>query len=204
MGHGIFREYGHAIAADELGQRMVDLGIDMVGTTRQHDAVAVVLLDPTQRLLALGAHGRLEVEVGLPREIDGIGNLDARRPLHGQHVDTLSPEVFLALLDQMLEEALLEGLLVVIGNEWVEELRAAVLELVDVELEGLGVAHDDGAVVMVVRALVLLTLPADAGHPNEVHVLVEQVHDMPVGELGRIAGVFRGHGLDAGLVGLLG
>ena len=67
-----------------------------------------------------------------------------------------------------------------------------------------GVAHDDGAVVMVVRALVLLTLPADAGHPNEVHVLVEQVHDMPVGELGRIAGVFRGHGLDAGLVGLLG
>ena len=204
MGHGIFREYGHAIAADELGQRMVDLGIDMVGTTRQHDAVAVVLLDPTQRLLALGAHGRLEVEVGLPREIDGIGNLDARRPLHGQHVDTLSPEVFLALLDQMLEEALLEGLLVVIGNEWVEELRAAVLELVDVELESLGVAHDDGTVVMVVCALVLLTLPADAGHPDEVDVLVEQIHDVTVRQLGRIAGVFRGHGLDASLVGLLG
>ena len=103
----------------------------------------------------------------------------------------------------MLEEAFLEGLLIVIGNERVEELRAAILELVDIELERLGIAHDDGAVIVVVRALVLLTLPADAGHPDEVHVLVEQVHDVTVRQLGRIAGVLGRHGLDAGLVGLL-
>ena len=46
MRHGILGEHGHTIAADKLGQRMVDLGVNVVGTARQHDAVTVVLLDP--------------------------------------------------------------------------------------------------------------------------------------------------------------
>ena len=57
---------------------------------------------------------------------------------------------------------------------------------------------------MVARRLVLLALPAHARHPDEVRVLLEQVHDVSVGELGRIAHALGRHGLDAGLVGLLG
>ena len=91
-----------------------------------------------------------------------------------------------------------------VRHEVVHELDVALLELVDVELERRGVAHDDGAVVAVARALVLLALPAHAGHPDEVDVAVDEVHDMAVGELGRVAHRLARHGLDARLVGRLG
>ena len=193
---GILGEHGHAKARDELGDGVVYLVVDVVGTPCQDDAVGVVLLDPLEGLLALRTHLVLEVEINLPRAVDGVVDFLLRR------VRELGM-LLLALLDQVLVQALLEGFLVVVGDERVEEVRAARAQLVDVELERLGIAHDDRAVVVVVRARVLLALPADARHPDEVYVALEQVHDVTVRELGRVARVFGRHRLDARLEGRL-
>ena len=56
---------------------------------------------------------------------------------------------------------------------------------------------------MVARALVLLPLPLAAREPDEVGTLVQQVHDVAVRELRRVAHALARHGLDARLVGLL-
>ena len=187
---GILGEHGHAKARDELGNGVVDLVVDVVGAPRQDDAVGVVLLDPLEGLLALRAHLVLEVEVSLPCAVDGVVDFLLR------WVRELGVLLF-ALFDQVLEQTLLERLFVIVGDERVEEVRAARAQLVDVELERLGIAHDDRAVVVVVRARVFLTLPADARHPDEVDVALEKVHDVPVRKLGRIARVFGRHRLDA-------
>ena len=187
---GILGEHGHAKARDELGDGVVDLVVDVVGAPRQDDAVGVVLLDPLEGLLALRAHLVLEVEVRLPRAVDGVVDFFLR------WVRELGVLLF-ALFDQVLKQTLLERLFVIVGDERVEEVRAARAQLVDVELERLGIAHDDRAVVVVVRARVFLTLPADARHPDEVDVALEKVHDVPVRKFGRIARVFGRHRLDA-------
>ena len=56
---------------------------------------------------------------------------------------------------------------------------------------------------MVARSCVFLALPLAAGEPNEVRVLFEQVHDVAVRELRRVAHAFRRHAFDARLVGFL-
>ena len=148
-------------------------------------------------------HGLLEGEVLLPGRVHGRVYLFARdgRPTH-------TPLAGRGVLDTLdgddLKEAALELLLVVVGDEGVQVLDLGGGELVDVELQRLRIAHDYRAVVVVGRGVILLSLPADAGHPDEVGVLAEQVHDVAVAELGRVAHGLGRHGLDARLVGLLG
>ena len=179
---------------------MVDLGVVVVGAAGEHDAVGVVLLDPAQGLVAGAVHGVLEREVGLPGRVDGLVDLGAGDAL-AAHAAAALGGVLLALLHDQLVEAALELLLLVVGDERGQELdRAPLPQLVNVEAERLRVAHDDRAVVVVGGAVVLLALPADAGHPDEVRVLGQQVHDVAVGELGRVAHALGGHGLDAGVV----
>ena len=160
-----------------------------------------MLLDPGERLIAGTVHVVLELEVGLPCAVDGlvdlgagdVGALEAAAALGG---------VLLALDRDELVEPALQLVLLVVRDEGVHELDLLVSELVDVQAERLRVAHDDRAVVVVGGAAVLLALPADAGHPDEVGVFGQQVHDVAVGELGRVAHALGGHGLDAGVVGL--
>ena len=181
---------------------MVDLGVVVVGAAGQHDAVGVVLLDPPQGLVALAVHGVVEVHVCLPSGVDGLVDLGAG-DVGATHAAAALGGVLLALLGDELVQATLELALLVVRDERVKELDlGALAKLVDVELERLRVAHDDGAVVVVGSLLVLLALPADAGHPDEVRVLSDEVHDVAVAELGRVADGLGGHGLDAGLVGL--
>ena len=196
MRHAVLGEHRHAEPGYKLGQGVVDLRIDMVGTPRQHDAVLVILLQPAQGLLPLRPHGVLEVQIHLPGAFHGLRNLGPRG--NGRGV-ALRLQLLLAPPREVLVEALLQGLLVIVGDEGIQEVRAAGAQLVDVELQRLGVAHDDGAVEVVVGTRILLALPADAGHPDKVRIALEQLHDVPVGELGRIARVLAGHALDARL-----
>ena len=57
---------------------------------------------------------------------------------------------------------------------------------------------------MVGCGVVLLALPTNAWHPNEVWVLGQQVHDVAVGKLCGIARRLGWHGLDAHVVRLCG
>ena len=185
----------------KLGQRMVDLGVVMVGATGEHDAMAAVFLDPMDGLLAHGLDGLVKASILLIGGVHGSVNLGTRdlRPCHaaaaglgiGHAVDS----------DELIQAAL-ELNLIVIRHEGIHELDVLLGELIDVEAERGGIAHDDRAVVAVARRGILLALPAHAGHPDKIGVFVQQVHDVAVAEFGRVAHALGRHGLDARLVGL--
>ena len=190
-----------AKARDKLGQGMVDLGVVMVGTTGEYDAVATVVLDPLKGLLAHGLDVLVETSIGLKGGIDGGVDLGAR-DLGSTHATATGLGVGHAIDGEHLVQAALELSLVVIGHKRVQELDVLLADLIDVERQRRGVAHDDGAVIAVAGGRILLALPAHARHPDKVDVTVNEVHHVAVAHLGRIAHALGRHGLDARLVSL--
>ena len=157
------------------------------------------LLHPRKRLLALRAHVVLELGVLRPGLLDGGIDLSTRRQrrMSADHVGER--------IGQLVEQAFLQMVFFVIGQPRIEEGgRPRLTQLVDVEAQRLGIARHDGAVVVIASTLVFLTFPFGARHPDEVGVLLEKVHYMSMAELRRIANRLARHGLDPGLVGLLG
>ena len=190
-----------AKARDKLGQGMVDLGVVMVGTTGEHNAVTAVVLDPLKSLLAHGLDVLVETRIGLVGGVDGGIDLGAR-DLGSTHATAPSLGIGHAVDGEHLVQTALELGLVVIGHKRVQELDILLADLIDVERQRRGVAHDDGAVVAVAGGRILLALPAHARHPDEVDIAVDEVHHVAVAHLGRIAHALGRHGLDARLVGL--
>ena len=144
----------------------------------------------------------MEARVGLVGRIHRVVDLGAGE-LGPAHTTTARLGVGHALHGEQLVQTAFELDLVMVGHERVHELDVILGDGVDVQAQGRGVAHHDGAVVAIARRGVLLALPAHAGHPNEIRVLGDEVHHMAVGELGRIAHALARHGLDAALVGRL-
>ena len=190
-----------AKARDKLGQGMVDLGVVMVGAAGEHDAVTTVVLDPLKSLLAHGLDVLVETRIGLKGSVDGGIDLGAR-DLGSTHATTTSLGIGHAVDGEHLIQTALELGLVVIGHKRVQELDVLLADLIDVERQRRGVAHDDGAVVAVTGRRILFALPAHARHPDEVDVTVDKVHHVAVAHLCRIAHALGRHGLDTRLVGL--
>ena len=65
-------------ARDKLGQGVVDLGVVVVRTAGEHDAVATVVLDPLKGLLAHGLDVLVETRIGLKGGVNGGIDLGAR------------------------------------------------------------------------------------------------------------------------------
>ena len=191
-----------AKARDKLGQGVVDLGVVMVGTAGEHDAVTAVVLDPLKSLLAHGLNILVETRIGLKGSVNGGIDLGAR-DLGTAHATSTGLSIGHAVDGEHLVQAALELGLIVIGHKWVQELDILLANLVDIERQRRGVAHDDGAVIAVACRRILLALPAHARHPDEVDVTVDEVHHMAVAHLCRVAHALGRHGLDARLVGLL-
>ena len=190
-----------AKARDKLGQGMVDLRVVMVGTTGEHDAVTAVVLDPLKGLLAHGLDVLVETRIGLKGSVDSGIDLGAR-DLGTAHATATGLSIGHAVDGKHLVQAALELGLVVIRHKRIQELDVLLADLVDVECQRRGVAHDDGAVIAVASRRILLALPAHARHPNEVDIAVDKVHHMAVAHLCRVAHALGRHGLDARLVGL--
>ena len=190
-----------AKARDKLGQGMVDLGVVMVGTTGEHDAVTAVILDPLKSLLAHGLDVLVETRIGLKGSVDSGIDLGAR-DFRTAHAAATGLGIGHAVNSEHLVQTALELGLVVIRHKRIQELDVLLADLVDVERQRRGVAHDDGAVIAVASRRILLALPAHARHPNEVDIVVDEVHHVAVAHLGRIAHALGRHGLDARLVGL--
>ena len=178
---------------------MVDFRVVVIRATGQNDAVHPVLLDPLQGLHALVVDILVQFLILDP----GSGNRGCDLILRGKHAVLVAGELGMVLA-QLHVKALGELVLHMVRNEGVEEGDVRFAQGIDVELQGLGVGHDDGAIEMVAGGLVFLTLVLGAGHPNEVDVLFKQVHDVTMRELGRIANALGRHRFDTRLVGLLG
>ena len=190
-----------AKARDKLGQGMVDLGVVVVGAAGEHNAVATVVLDPLKSLLAHSLDVLVETRIGLKGGVDGGIDLGAR-DLGSTHAAATGLRIGHTVDGEHLVQAALELGLVMIRHKRVQELDVLLANLVNIERQRRGVAHDDGAVVAVTGGRILLALPTHARHPNEVDIAVDKVHHMAVAHLSRIAHAFGRHGLDARLVGL--
>ena len=190
-----------AKARDKLGQGVVDLGVVMVGTTGEHDAVTAVVLDPLKSLLAHGLDILVETRIGLKSSVDGGIDLGAR-DLGTAHATATGLCIGHTVDGEHLVQTALKLGLIVIRHKRIQELDVLFANLVDVERQRCGVAHDDGAVVTVAGGRILLALPAHARHPDEVDIAVDEVHHMAVAHLCRVAHALGRHGLDARLVGL--
>ena len=177
---------------------MIDLGIEVIRPARQHDAMRARILHPFERLFALATNVLLEGHIFCPSCFDRRFDILLTRQLA-----LCILHEFRMLLDQLHVETLLQMVFLIIRNEGVQELNVRFVKLVDIQAQGLGIAHDDRAVEVIARAFVFLTFPFRTGHPDEVDILIEQVHHMTMRELRRIAHALGRHGLDAGFVGLL-
>ena len=194
MGDGVLREHRQPKAIQQLGDGMVDLRVVVVRATCQHNAVRMRLLHPGQRLHALAAHITLEVLILFPSSIHRSVNLRARGQLP---VLAQNARVVLAQLEM---QTLLQLLLVVIRKPRIEEAFLRVMNLIDIETQRFRIAGHNGAIEVVACCHVLLTLPLRTRHPNEIGIFIQQVHDVAVGKLRRIAHAFGGHRLNARLV----
>ena len=190
-----------AKARNKLGQGVVDLGIVVVGTAGEHDAMSTVVLDPLKGLLAHGLDVLVETRIGLKGGVDGGIDLGAR-DLGTAYATATGLRIGHTVDGEHLVQTALELGLIVIGHKRVQELDVLLADLIDIECQRRGVAHNDGAVVAVAGRRVLLALPAHARHPNEVDIAVDKVHHVTVAHLGRIAHALGRHGLDTRLVGL--
>ena len=195
--HGVLGEHGQTEAREQLGDGVVDLGILMVGASGQHDAAGAGLLHPREGFHALRA------DIAFERLVLGPGRLHRRPDLVSRERGAAPVRLFRKVLGQLHHQALGQLVLVVVGHPRRHEGHIGLAQLVDVQAQRLGVTRHNGAVEVVAGGLVLLALPLGTGHPDEVRVLREQVHDVAVRELRRIAHALGGHRLDAGLVGLL-
>ena len=182
MRDGVFGEHRQAEAGQQLGDGVVDLGIVVVRTSGQHDSVRAGLLHPPQRFLALCPHVALELLVLGPSLVDCSIDFGAGRQFRVPLDNT--PVRF----RQLEKQAFLQVVLLVVRQPRVQERRRiGFAQLIDVEAQRLGVAGYDRAVVVVASAFVFLAFPFGAGHPDEIGVLLEQVHHVTVRELRRIA-----------------
>ena len=203
MSNGILGEHGKAKRRDQLRNSVVNLWVVVIRTTCKNNTVGIVLLNPSKSLVTCAVHLVLDVDVFLPCSLNSGVNFSAR--------DVLAAEatlaylcVLLALFTDKLVQTALELVLLVVRNERSHVLDGRIGELVHVEAQRLRVAHDNWAVVVVGCGVVLLALPTNTRHPNEVWVLGQQVHDVAVGKLRRIAGGLGRHGLNTHVVRLCG
>ncbi len=152
----------------------------MIGAASQHDAMGARLFHPSQRLSALATHIPLESLILGPGSIHCIIYLGLSEMAAHLHDGILvGPR-------ELLVQALLELLLVVVGKPGAHEGGGTVLQLIYIQPQSLRIAGHDGAVEVVPRRLIFLALPLATGHPDEIRLFLQQVHDVPMGELRRI------------------
>ena len=164
---------------------MVDLGVDVVGSSGEHNAAAAVFLHVGERLRARGADVCLCLLLLFPRKVGGT----ARFPLG-------NVPRFLA----ELHEPVGCDLLIRKGKEGVEVAHRAISHGFDIVLDILGIRDDDRTVEVVLRARHLLMLVEHAGMEDGLDAVVDKPLGVAVGKLGGIALGFRRNALHAQLV----
>ena len=179
---------------------MVDLGVDVVGTSGQDDSLAAVVLHPPQGAATLGAH--VGLEGGVLGEAGGhgpagLGQGDA--PVGEDLDEPLGQGGRVGQVEEGGEHPHPQapGTRATLGT--VGSFLLPVAHGLDVVADDLGVGGHDRAVEVVGGALDQLALVEDAGEPDRPDALGDEGLDVPVGKLGRVADVLRGNRVHARL-----
>ena len=188
-GKAVLSKDGEAVGGYELGDTVVYLRVDVVGTSRQDYAPAALLFHLFQKLCAPTAH------VVLGPVLLGPGQL-----YRMAHFLLRNVPLFPAELHQPVGGHPLAGK----GYEGADIAHVTVGHGLHIVFQVLRVGDYHRAVIVVLGSRGLLVLVKDAGVEDSLDALVDEPLDMAVGQLCRIALRLRGDGLHAQLVNLPG
>ena len=184
-GQAVIGEDGQVIGGDHFRDAVVDLRVNVIGSSRKNNAPGVIVRHPLQGFLPLRPDVGLGVLLFFPCLVDGSADfLPVDAPF------------FLAQGGQPVGGDFLAGE----GEKGADVADFAVCDGFHVVFQILRVGDHDGAVVMILRAGGLLMLVEHAGVKNGFDALVYEPLYMAVGELGGVALGFRGDGLHAQLI----
>ena len=171
--HRILRENRQLIGLDHLGDAVIDLGVDVIRPSRKQDGVLARLFNTIQDLLSVVTN-ILPVLLNL-----GVTGIDRRSDL--RPADALG---FAKLLHQTLDHALA----VIDGQERLQEADVLLAQDIHVDADVLRIGCDDRAVVVVRRRVgLVLHVVRFARIEDRIDALFDEVGNMPVGELCRVA-----------------
>ena len=175
---GILGKDGQMIALDHLGNAVIDFRVDVIWAPDEQNGLLARALKALEDARAVVAHILTVVRELL------IGRGSRR-------LDFLPREV-LAL--ELLGEALRHTLLVVDGQERLEEGDVFFPQDVHVAADVLRIRRDDRAVVVVLRRVLLIDHVIRLTRVEDLRdTLLDEIHDMTVHELCRIAERVGGH-----------
>ena len=181
MGHGVLSEDRHAQGVHHLGNAVVNLGIDVIGASCQHDAGNVVLSHVGQGALAHLADVVMEDLVLLEPLGNSLTGLLNGHPVLGEN------------LGQPLSELVRVGQ----GEEGGDELDVLLAQALHVGTDDFGVGGDDRAVEMGVGVGHADLLETDAGVEDSLDAALHEIFHVTVVEFGGVADVLAGDGLHA-------
>ena len=169
--HGILGKYAESELIDHLGNTVVDLGIAVIRTTGQYDALYALLLHLNDHLLTLVTDIFLEIGIFLCTGSDSglclfLGDTE---------------------ISESLRQRLGNRIELVQGHEGIKESYALFLDILYVIPDNFGIRTNDGTVIVIARSAVLISLIRDIGIEDSRDTSGDQVLDMTVCELSGIA-----------------
>ena len=174
---GVLGEDGHSQSDNDLGDAVVDFGIEVVGAARQDNSTHSVFAHPLECFAALFLDFSLDRGVFFPRLV--------QRASHFLNADVV------AILCEGAHEVGGQVVAIAEVDEGTDELHARLIQAFHVVADDFGVGCNDRAVEVVIRVGELL-LEINAGVPDRCDSLVQQGFDVSVDEFGRVAHVFGG------------
>ena len=168
MGHGIFCQHRHAIAVDQFGNPVVDLRIDMVGASCQHNAVPSGFFQITQGFFSFFHQipaGKLQL---FPCCLCCLCHFLFR------------------YIRKRFNQSLCQHIQSGKGQKRIAKMDGWIVQLFHVVFDIFRIGGHNGAVIMIDRIGKLLPLIRNTGVEDKFHALFQQPGYMPMGQFGRV------------------
>ena len=186
VGDGILRKHCQSVRIDQFRNPVIDLGVNVVGTSGEDDSVSAGLLQPFQRFFAFIVHCLPGPGKFLPAFLHRFLQLFLR----DRWKFRLQPG----------KQRFPAGK----GEEGIAEYDVAAAEFINVIFDVFRIGSDDRAVVMIVGIREFIPFIGNAGIENILHTLTDQPGHMAVCQLRRVTLRLAGNGFNTKLVNLVG
>ena len=156
---------------DHLGDSVIDLGVDMIRSSGEHDAVHSALLHLIDHTRAFGSDIFLKSSVFLGAFINS----------------SLSFCQSYALILEDFRELLRYFIKIIKGHERIHEVDILLFNVLDIILDYFRIGTNDRTIVVIARILILDHLIRNIGIEDILDPAAYKILDMTVCQLGRIA-----------------